>query len=40
VGHAQDLVSSGASLPVIMSMGRWSKSDKVMRYVEQISFTI
>jgi len=40
VGHAQDLVSSGASLPIIMSMGRWSKSDTVMRYVEQISFTI
>ncbi len=40
VGHAQDLVSSGASLPIIMSMGRWSKSDSVMRYVEQISFTI
>ncbi len=40
VEHAQDLVSSGASLPVIMSMGRWSKSDTVMRYVEQISFEI
>ena len=40
VGHAQDLVSSGASLPIIMSMGRWSKSDTVMRYVEQVSFTI
>ena len=40
VWHAQDLVSSGASLPIIMSMGRWSKSDTVMRYVEQISFTI
>lgn len=40
VGHAQDLVSSGASLPIIMSMGRWSKSDTVMRYVEQITFTI
>jgi site-specific recombinase XerD len=40
VGHAQDLVSSGASLPIIMSMGRWSKSDTVMRYVEQISFKL
>jgi len=40
VGHAQDLVSSGASLPIIMSMGRWSKSDTVMRYVEQISFKV
>ena len=40
VGHAQDLVSSGASLPVIMSMGHWSRSDTVMRYVEQISFKV
>lgn len=38
VGHAQDLVSSGTSLPIIMSMGRWSKADTVMRYVEQIDF--
>ena len=39
VGHAQDLVVSGASLPIIMSMGRWSKSDTVMRYVEQINLS-
>ena len=39
VGRAQDLVSSGASLPIIMSMGRWSKADTVMRYVEQIKLT-
>ena len=38
VGHAQDLVNSGASLPIIMSMGRWTKADTVMRYVEQISY--
>ena len=38
VGHAQDLVLSGASLPIIMSMGRWSKTDTVMRYVEHINF--
>lgn len=37
VGHAQDLLRSGASLPIIMSMGRWSKSDTVMHYVEQTS---
>ena len=36
VGAAQDLVNSGASLPVIMSKGRWSKTDTVMRYVEHI----
>lgn len=40
VGAAQDLVSSGASLPIIMSKGRWSKTDTVMRYVEQISHAI
>ena len=40
VGHAQDLVLSGASLPIIMSMGRWSKADTVMRYVEQNSFAL
>jgi len=38
VGRAQDLVNSGASLPIIMSMGRWTKADTVMRYVEQISY--
>lgn len=35
VGAAQDLVLEGASLPLIMQKGRWSKSDTVMRYVEQ-----
>jgi site-specific recombinase XerD len=38
VGHAQDLVISGASMPQIMSKGRWSKTDTVMRYVEHIDF--
>lgn len=37
VGAAQDLVCSGASLPVIMSKGRWTKTDTVMRYVEQVA---
>lgn len=37
VGAAQDLLNSGASLPVIMSKGRWSKSDTAMRYVENHS---
>ncbi|WP_062307732.1 tyrosine-type recombinase/integrase [Polynucleobacter sinensis] len=36
VGHAQDMVNNGKSLPMIMSKGRWSKSDTVMRYVEHI----
>lgn len=40
VGHAQDLVISGASLPIIMSMGRWSKPDTVMRYVEHINHAL
>ena len=34
VGAAQDLLLSGASLPLIMSRGRWSKADTVMRYIE------
>ena len=38
VGAAQDLVSSGASLPMLMNRGRWGKSDTVMRYVEQVGF--
>ena len=38
VGAAQDLLSSGASLPIIMNRGRWSKSDTVMRYVEYAEF--
>jgi site-specific recombinase XerD len=40
VGAAQDLVNSGASLPIIMIKGRWSKTDTVMRYVEQINHDI
>lgn len=34
VGAAQDLLLSGASLPLIMSRGRWSRADTVMRYIE------
>jgi site-specific recombinase XerD len=38
VGHAQDLVSAGASLPILMSRGRWTKTDTVMRYVEHLNY--
>ncbi len=38
VGHAQDMVNAGESLPLIMSKGRWSKTDTVMRYVEHINY--
>ncbi len=34
VGAAQDLLNSGASMPIIIQRGRWSKTDTVMRYVE------
>jgi len=34
VGAAQDLMLSGVSLPIIMNRGRWSKTDTVMRYIE------
>ena len=40
VGAAQDLLLSGASLPMIMAKGRWSKSDTVMRYVEKIGMPV
>lgn len=36
VGAAQDLVCSGASLPLLMNRGRWSKPDTAMRYIDQI----
>ena len=34
VGATQDLLLSGASLPIIMARGRWTKPETVMRYVE------
>jgi site-specific recombinase XerD len=34
VGAAQDLLKSGASMPMIMNRGRWSKTDTMMRYLE------
>lgn len=40
VGAAQDLLLSGASLPIIMNRGRWSKTDTVMRYVESATMDI
>ena len=33
VGAAQDLMKSGASLPIIMNRGRWTKTDTVRRYI-------
>lgn len=35
VGAAQDLLASVASMPTIMHRGRWTKSDAVIRYLEQ-----
>ena len=40
VGSAQDLLSSGASMPMIMNRGRWTKVDTVMRYVENVQLAI
>jgi len=37
IGAAQDLMSSGASLPMLMNRGRWSKIDTVMRYTENFN---
>jgi integrase len=38
VGAAQDLLNSGASMPIIMQRGRWSKTDTVLRYVEHSNY--
>ncbi len=38
IGAAQDLLASGASLPIIMHRGHWSKVDTVMRYIENTTF--
>jgi hypothetical protein len=35
VGSAQDLLTSGVSMPTIMHRGRRTKSDTVMRYLGQ-----
>ncbi len=40
VGAAQDLLLSGATLPLMMAKGRWAKPDTVMRYVEKIGIAI
>ena len=40
VGSAQDLLASGASMPLIMNRGRWTKVDTVMRYVENVQLVI
>lgn len=38
VGAAQDLLIGGASMPMIMNRGRWSKADTVMKYLEQAAY--
>jgi len=38
VGAAQDLLTAGTSLAKIMQRGRWSKTDTVMRYIENAVF--
>jgi integrase len=40
VGAAQDLLRSGASMPMIMNKGRWSKTDTVMRYLEDANHRV
>jgi site-specific recombinase XerD len=40
VGAAQDLLLTGASLPMMMVRGRWSKPDTVMRYVEKLGIPV
>ena len=38
VGAAQDLMLSGVSLAIIMNRGRWSKTDTLMRYIENTKY--
>lgn len=38
VGAAQDMLTSGENLAKIMQRGRWSKTDTVMRYIENATF--
>jgi site-specific recombinase XerD len=40
VGSAQDLMNSGASMPMLMNRGRWTKTDTVMRYVENAQVVV
>ncbi len=40
IGAAQDLLLTGASLPILMQRGRWSKAETVMRYVEQVGVAV
>lgn len=35
VGCAQDLLTSGATMPILMTRGRWTKTDTVMKYIER-----
>jgi site-specific recombinase XerD len=37
IGAAQDLMSSGIALSIIMNRGRWKKIDTIMRYVENFN---
>lgn len=39
VGAAQDLLKSGATMPMIMNKGRWSKTETVMRYLEEVNYS-
>ena len=39
IGATQDLLKNGATLPAILSKGRWSKVDTVMRYLEGTELT-
>jgi integrase len=40
VGASQDLAISGASLPIIMNLGRWTKTDTVMRYIKYANISL
>ena len=40
VGAAQDLLKNGASMPVIMNKGGWSKTDAMMKSLGHVDHKI
>ena len=38
VGSTKNLLNSGAKMPFIMHRGRWSKTDKVTKYLQHDNY--
>lgn len=39
IGAAQDMLVEGENLAKMMQRGRWGKTDTVMRYIENVSYS-